>query len=84
LAIRHGEAVEIASPDDGLLYAVSPRMRAWTVVLLISACNESAPADLVIDPQLPTPMDVLVVVDDTALDQTAKIPDPTNQSISTT
>jgi hypothetical protein len=53
-------------------------MRAWTVVLLMSACNESEPADLVIDPQLPTPMDVLVVVDDTALDQTAKIPDPTN------
>ena len=53
-------------------------MRAWTGVLLASACSTSPSSQVVIDPHLPTPMDVLVVVDDTSLAQTANIPEPAN------
>jgi hypothetical protein len=57
-------------------------MREWVgVVLLASACTTSTttePVEIEIEPQLATPMDVLVVIDDTGLAQTANIPDPRN------
>jgi hypothetical protein len=56
-------------------------MREWVVVVLVaSACTTSTaePVELELAPQLATPMDVLVVIDDTGLAQTANIPDPRN------
>lgn len=55
-------------------------MRAWFVLAAVG-CTQPAtaePTPLVLDPQLPTPMDVLVVIDDTSLAQTAAIPAPAN------
>jgi len=52
-------------------------MRALAVLLLLPACT-TQPAELAIAAQLPTPLDVLVVVDDTSVAQTGRIPDPAN------
>ena len=56
-------------------------MRIWAAAAFVSACASQTtpqPVEFQIDPKLATPMDVLVVVDDTGLAQTENIPAPAN------
>lgn len=74
-------SLKIIAPRDGGLLASIACMREWVVVVVLAgACTTSTtePVELEIEPQLATPMDVLVVIDDTGLAQTANIPDPRN------